>query len=72
MAPEVIESGKIDQKSNIWSLGVIAKQLFGRQNANDDIIEEESKGKEGGVGNEFARVIDGCLLKDPKKRYSSL
>ena len=81
MSPEQVEGGAVDERSDIYSLGVLAyEMLAGRRpfESKDDSaastmylqVHAEPPPLRGG-GKHLQRVIDRALAKDPEERYPS-
>jgi serine/threonine-protein kinase OSR1/STK39 len=87
MAPEVLDAENgYDEKADIWSFGITMLELAkGRapyatmepmkamlQTLKEDPPSLESYGSVGSeFSKEFKKVLSGCLVKDPKKRFSA-
>jgi Tol biopolymer transport system component len=85
MSPEQADSHKVDERSDIFSLGaVLYEMITGRRAFAGDsklstlaaVLHNEPKplgqSTEGGVPREIERIIMRCLRKDPARRWQSM
>ena len=84
MAPEQLESGKVDERSDIFSFGVVlfemltGQKAFRREyrfSAVSAILRDEPKWPEersSALPAELGRIVNRCLRKDPERRYQSI
>lgn len=79
MAPETIINGVINEKTDIWNLGVILYTLFLRRlpfdNSSVSIMKNEILNCDPlfnvEIHHEFEDLLKSLLLKDPVKRFSA-
>ena len=83
MSPEQVSGDKLDGRSDLYSLGVVAFQTlsgrlpFDSESASAVIVAHVTKAAPTlrsvapGVPEPLARVIDACLAKDPDARYAT-
>jgi TolB-like protein/tetratricopeptide (TPR) repeat protein/predicted Ser/Thr protein kinase len=78
MAPEVLQGGRADARSDIWSLGVLMFELLtgelpfaGRTpfETSSAILADRPRRMEPGVPLALRLVVERCLTKDPNARY---
>ena len=78
MAPEQIEGGKIDNRCDIYSLGIMLYEMVtGRPPFNDGNIEYQHIHNsvapiKGGVSERFSRIIMKCVEKKPEDRFQAV
>ena len=77
MAPELLTGEKYDNKSDLWSLGVIIYQLLFKEYPYDAEIEVGIYNQINEFGDKYFKktgekqldsLISNLLVKDPKKR----
>jgi hypothetical protein len=82
MAPEQLERGEVDERSDVFSLGVIAVEaLTGRRpypgETPGEILGAMFRGEyrfagESAAERELAAVVRRCLARDPAERFASV
>lgn len=80
MAPEVLRGQPVDARSDLWALGVMLYEMVGGvvpfsgttpfETANA-ILHGAPRPLPSKIGPELRRVIDRCLVKDPRGRFQS-
>ncbi len=80
IAPEVLHGQPVDARSDLWALGVMLYEMVGGvvpfsgttpfETANA-ILHDAPRRLPPTVGPGLRRVIDGCLVKDPRRRFQS-
>jgi tetratricopeptide (TPR) repeat protein/tRNA A-37 threonylcarbamoyl transferase component Bud32/TolB-like protein len=83
MSPEQARGEEVDQRTDIWSLGVVLYEMLGgqlpfrgdyEQAVRYSIVNEEAKplGQlRPGAPEEVLAIVDKCMRKDPADRYQS-
>ena len=82
MSPELARGKQVDRRTDIWAFGVVVwemltgERLFEGETASDVLAavlvrEPDWRRFESRVGGEVAKVVRGCLAKDPRQRLSS-
>ena len=83
MSPEQVEGSTVDQRTDIWSLGVLIYEMASGQLpfpadyelAQFYAIQNESpeppSGLRTGVPKELERIVDKCMSKAPGERYQT-
>ncbi len=83
MSPEQLEGGDVDERSDIWSFGVVLYELFAGELPFQGVYEpaviyaitQEDPLPQTALPRVFPeaieQVIDGCLEKDPGLRYQN-
>ncbi len=83
MSPEQALDGKVDHRSDLWSLGVVVFEMVSgqlpfrgdhEQAVMYSIVNEEPKSLTGlrtGVPVELGRIVGKCLAKDASERYQT-
>ena len=70
-APEIIDDGIYNEKSDIWSLGCIIYELFHLQIYYKDAIRRKIKNIDSEFyNNKWQKLIDSLLESDYKKRFN--
>jgi eukaryotic-like serine/threonine-protein kinase len=81
MSPEQTRTGAVDQRTDIWSVGVLLFEMLAGTRpfggATDDELVEAIRREESPplqrvrpeVPAEIARIVSRCLAKDPARRY---
>ena len=82
MSPELARGKQVDRRTDIWAFGVVVwemltgQRLFEGETTSDVLAavlvrEPDWPRLESRVGGEVAKVVRGCLAKDPRDRFSS-
>lgn len=83
MSPEQVEGSEVDQRTDIWSLGVVIYEMASGQlpfPADYELAQfyailnespEPPSALRTGVPKELERIVDKCMSKDPGERYQA-
>jgi eukaryotic-like serine/threonine-protein kinase len=81
MSPEQVRGGPVDQRSDIFSFGVVlfemltARRAFRRSSAAETyaaiLNEEPQQQPDDGISQELVGILRRCLAKNPDTRYQS-